>query len=178
MIRINEKPYMCLHEAGHVFATYLAGGYVELVEMMNNPGGKAHARVSAHFDRSARKLIACGGFAVEYLLYRAGRIVDSEGITITEKSFINASIANARLDKLSFFDGDFAEADGSWPADMDNEFMTYAIKNLVPAIGRDLERVELLASALDMKARLGRDEIEVIINPGGQEDGRESILAC
>ena len=166
MLCTSDTAYVCLHESGHIFATYLDGGHVEFAELIEDPMSKARAKVRAQFDLSARQLIACGGFAVEYLLYQSGRIADSNGLPITERSFIDASIDNARRDKLSFFDGDFAETDGCWPKEMDTEFMNYAIDKLVPRMRQHFQKIEALASALEEKSKLGRDEIEAIIGFG------------
>ena len=87
-LKTTDEHYICLHEAGHAAATYLSGGHVELMELISGPHSTGKARVTAYRPNDKRKIIACGGFAVEYLLFVDKRIVDEGGQLIKEKSFI------------------------------------------------------------------------------------------
>ena len=143
--------------------TYLEGGHVEFVELFIVPGEETYARTRSSYDLTGRKNIASAGFAIEVMLYQAGRIGESDASQISESAFIADAMAHAMSDKASFFGGDFVEADGAWPADMDVAFMRYAMQHVVPRLAPHMLSIEALARNLSFKTRMEREEIERFI---------------
>lgn len=157
--------YVCYHEAGHAAAAYIAGGYVDQIELLPESHPLGRARATTFRPPGSEKMIACGAFAVEYLLYQAGRITDEHGTAITEKGFIDASMANASADKKSFFGEDLMQFDGTWPADADRQYMSFGIFVVVPKLAPMLNTIAALAERLLSTGRIERSEIESILGP-------------
>jgi len=70
-----------------------------------------------------RPHIALGGFAAEYLLFKADRLQKQDGQPPSEKEFIDFAIGNASEDRINFFGADHSGPDGFWPEDVDRKFM-------------------------------------------------------
>lgn len=161
-IRVDSRTYVCFHEAGHAVATYLENGTVDFVELILSPEGRLGGRTRVNRATSSEgRTIASAGFAAEYLLFKAGRIVDSLGVQISEKAFIDASMNNAREDKVSFFGIDHMR-NGLWPEHMDREYMFYAMNRVAPKLSPAFAKLEMFAVALEAQSRLDRAEIEAI----------------
>ncbi|HMH29067.1 MAG TPA: hypothetical protein VK580_10805 [Steroidobacteraceae bacterium] len=158
--------YRCLHEAGHVVAAYAAGDSVEFVDMDSNPQG-AHTRVNrANRDNfSAKKLIACGGFAVEYVLFKRKLVTNPSGQLMTPQEFMQSSMDNARIDKKMFCDAYIAEDGARWAETLDtelldSEFKNFALHEVVPHMESRWNDVEVIARDLALKRYLSRAQIE------------------
>ncbi len=161
-IKLTDEIYVCLHEAGHAWVTYLEKGYVEFVELSVESDGKCKGRTRANRPPASKQAIACGGFAVEYLLFMRDRIVDEDGVPITESAFINAAMNNAREDKISYFGVDLNDATGRWPAEKDDAFMTAGIR-LSGKLQPSFANIEALARALQSSKKVERTEIGRIL---------------
>lgn len=163
-IEINSLPYVCLHEAGHAAATYLEGGTVEFVQLMQTQNGRFGGRTRTQRPETAdRKAIASAGFAIEYLLFKAGRVVSADGNLVTEKAFIDAALNNATEDRISFFGSDHMQEDGTWPATMDSDYMNYGIRRVAPLLQPMLTNLQKFATALEVESRLERARIETLL---------------
>lgn len=155
LIEHAAKPeaLICLHEAGHAAAALMVGIAPALVELNDDPtlAGPARSRV-ARGSKVQRRTIACAGFAVEYLLYDAGRLVDGLGAPVDERGFIQVATGqNAFEDKERFFDANYEQPDKTWPKECDRAFMNHAIA-LSPLFLMPL--VTELAEALLIERRL------------------------
>jgi hypothetical protein len=117
---------ICLHEAGHASAALVIGLIPEFIEFGDDEGSKGRARNRIPVgDRQQRRLVASAAYAVEYNLFRAGRLTNAAGGAIDEKTFIHLAIGqNAAFDKVQFFGEDRERSDKTWPADDDRAFMT------------------------------------------------------
>lgn len=149
---------ICLHEAGHACAALAVGLVPEFIEFVDDEGstGRARNRIPVG-DPQQRRVVACAAYAVEYNLFRAGRLTDASGAAIDEKNFIHHAIGqNAALDKQKFFGTNREQANGCWPEADDRAFMV-AGQGVATAI--PMECVEALAEALLNEHRLERDRI-------------------
>lgn len=163
-IVIDSSRYVCLHEAGHAAATYLQHGIVEFVEIIQSTNDRIGGRTRTNLPPTADgKTIASAGFAIEYLLFKEGRIVSSDGEPITEKGFIDAAINNAAEDKVNFFGANHMQGDGTWPEEMDREYMIYGIQIVAPCLKPMLGKVEAFAAALECASRLEQAQIEELL---------------
>ncbi|MGT2441024.1 hypothetical protein ACU4GH_40390 (plasmid) [Bradyrhizobium betae] len=155
---------ICLHEAGHTYAALVVGLYPVLVEFVHLEGSPGLARNSIPVgDDGQRRLVACAAYAVEYKLFRAGRLTDASGAVLDEKTFIHYAIGgNAALDKVKFFGEDREQANGCWPAADDRAFMD-AGAGLARHLSMDC--VFAIAEAMLNERRLERDRIIEIAAP-------------
>ena len=118
----------CLHEAGHAYACLHVGIVPKFMELIDDPSSLGTARVSASVPQpELRRLVACGALAVELNLHKAGRIVDTSGVPLTDKQFIDVALGNnAAMDKIMYFGRDFEQANKRWPKQMDEAFLSLA----------------------------------------------------
>ena len=152
-----------LHEAGHACVALVCGCPPALMEIIDGPPPYGRTSIPPAQDADTRRYIACAGFAVEVWLFKAGRIVDALGQKLTEKHFIQVSVAqNAALDKVKFFGEDRERADKTWPPADDLTFMTYG-QNLAKQL--PIACVEALATALLNERRLSGVRILEIAKP-------------
>lgn len=120
---------ICLHEAGHAATALMVGLAPALVELTDDPSlpGPARNRIPKA-SQVQRQSIACGAFAVEYWLFREGRLVDSQGKSVDERSFVQIALgSNAHEDKVRFFGANHEQPDQRWPEACDRAFMEHGI---------------------------------------------------
>lgn len=102
-----------------------------------------------------------GGFAVEYRLYKAGRLLKQDGTPPSEKEFIDHAIDNALEDRINFFGGNCQQSDGQRPRNLDNQFMAFAIGYADDNMRFDL--VEQIAAELLAAGQLDEAAIQKIV---------------
>lgn len=155
---------ICLHEAGHACAALIVGLVPEFIEFVDDEGSEGRARNRMPIgDPQQRRLVACAAYAVEYNLFRAGRLTSAAGGTITEKAFIHIAIGNnAALDKVKFFGEDREGPNKTWPEADDRAFMT-AGQQIAGRLPMDL--VVALAEAMLNEHRVERGRILEIATP-------------
>ena len=159
IIRYESLELICLHEAGHAAIGITLGARVTEMELYLTPA-PGHGRTQVRRTDAQSKTIALGGFAVERRLWEDNRLMLPNGVKPTEKEMIGRSLTNANKDQIAYFGQDFRQADGSWPEEMDLEFMECA-----QAWGRriDVSLVERIAGALLVEAQLDEARIEEIV---------------
>lgn len=162
-IAIGDDLYVALHEVGHVLFAYLLGRHANIIAFTPD-SHRSEARADLSITVITRSRIALGGFAIEYLLFKAGNIVDSTGAAITESVFVQQAMKNASSDKQQFFKGDFMESDGTWPAEMDTLFMKEAIKFADRLHTNVWPKVVALAEVLVSEQQVDRADIELILD--------------
>jgi hypothetical protein len=157
----TSRLYRGFHEAGHAIVALGMGADVEFVELFAEGGGRC--RINRTDDKLLAKCIAAGGYAVEFLLYKAGRLRTPNGVGLTDRDFINLGMANAWDDKKSFFGADHAGEDKAWPAELDTEFMTFGYQRVAPPLQSKMAVIEAIALRLDAASRLTGDEVRGIL---------------
>jgi hypothetical protein len=126
-----------------------------------------------HTDISKKPIIACGGFAVERILFDEGMIVDGRNATVLITAFEPQAMDTARLDKRPFYlrkdidaSGRYPEAafqpgpDWTWPRESDTPFIKYTLDHVVPILRPHMLVSENIAAELDGAGRLSQEEIE------------------
>lgn len=161
--------HICFHEAGHIEIALRAGAKVTFAEVPLV--GDPNTSVTHKQDLSTKKPIACGGYSVELILFEEGKLVDVNGIALSEIAFQQQAMGHARLDKFPFYltknrgaDGIWPDAtfqpnpDDTWPSESDGPFIEYARQHVVPLL---LPRM-LIIGALASRLMLGPlDESEI-----------------
>lgn len=94
----NSPEYACFHEAGHVETALSVGARVVEIELYLETS-RSSGRVCADRTEEQGKQIALGGFAVEYLLYKADRLLNKDGVKPSEKEFIDFAFNNTEDDR-------------------------------------------------------------------------------
>jgi len=176
--RVDHKSrlYRAYHEAGHCAAAYLSGARVDFLELFPEGGGRCRV---LHDGAAQQALcIAAGGYAVELLLYKAGRLFANELDKESDKAFIDLSMANAWDDKKSFFGGDRSEDERAWPPELDTKFMTFGWKEVSPLLAPWMQAIEALAIRLEAESKLtGQEALTVLVQHGFQPQPPSTSMA-
>lgn len=157
-IKINSKEYVSWHEAGHAVVCLLLNGNVEFIQLLNAESTKPEGQTRCELMPAIRKHIACGGFAIEYYLYKSGKL------EVSEKEFVNNALIKASDDKERFFNGNYEQVDGCWPRHMDIEFRDFAIKKVFPILYVNILVVQKIATTLCEKNYIEGAQIREIMS--------------
>jgi len=173
-IVVGSRKHMCMHEAGHAETALLFGATVTSVHVAagaTNP----HASIRHLEDLSTKEPVACGGYAVEWMLFVSGRLVDTATQPISRNAFDKQAMDNARLDKRPFYlkrpmdaTGIYPGAqfqprrDWTWEPASDVPFRDYAKTKIVPLLCLERVEVEAIADALDERGHLTAEDVHAI----------------
>ena len=170
-VLVNSRLHKCFHEAGHVEAAYVWGATVQSVKV--DQSGNPRATILHKEDLTTKQPVACGGYAAESLLFRAGRLIDQSGSPISEPTFRRQAMQNARLDKFPFYitqpfdrisgiypGSPYQPKGESWPGDSDDPFIYYAETKIAPVLKDRFATIEKLALELHRYGQLDRNEVE------------------
>ncbi len=94
IVIFNSPENAAFHEAGHALTALAVGATVVEMELYLDPI-RAYGRTRTNRTREQARHIALGGFAAEYLLYIAGRLVKQDGTAPSESEFIDHAYRNA-----------------------------------------------------------------------------------
>jgi hypothetical protein len=172
-ILIGSNLHKCFHEAGHIETAYLCGATVAGAQI--DAAGNGRTSVLHKQDLSIKTPVACGGFAVEQLLFDSARLVDRQGNPLSTDGFQKQAMENARVDKFPFYVKQQADAsgfypgspfqpsrDGTWPPESDVPLITYAVQQIIPKLRSRMLIIEALAHELCSYGPLTQTEIEAI----------------
>lgn len=154
-IEVNGREYQCWHELGHAAACLEWGGDVEFVELLDeeHATGQARARCASTVDGRPKAL--CGGFAMEYVLLRAGRLAHVDEREITQILFRNATI-----DREMFW---HKTPGADISKEEDEEFMRVAINEVAPVLKASVSRLQVLVDELLSNQRVSGDRIREVL---------------
>ncbi len=155
-----DRRYLCLRQAGRALAIYTVGGDVSLIELLKNDVTGAAAHMAFHVNLADTRLIATAAYCVEHILFHSHQLVDGHGQALAEAPFVATAMHNAQQDKVVFFGSDHCQPDGMWPREMDEEFISFALRKMAPQLQANFRKIEHLAASIDAQERVYRDEIE------------------
>ncbi len=172
-ITVGSDLHKCFHEAGHIETAYLYGATVASAYIDADGNGRTAVRHKP--DLSTKSPVACGGFAVELILFEGSWLVDGSGHPLSSTQFVLQAMNNARVDKRPYYlkhpmdesgiyPGSLFQPypDGTWSLDSDGPFIDYATQNIVPKLRPRLQTIEVLANELYLHGPLTQDDIEAI----------------
>ncbi len=172
-IVVGSTLHKCFHEAGHIETAYLFGATVEGARI--DAEGNGRTSVIHLKNLSTKAPVACGGFAVEQILFDNGMLVDELGQPLSAGVFREQAMENAREDKQPFYLKQPADASGIYPGSLfqptsehrwspesDAPFIDYAVQEIVPKLRLRILVIEALAHELCMYGPLSKSEIESI----------------
>lgn len=97
-IEIYSTEYKCWHEVGHAVAALMFGGDVHSIEPSCGVELIGSARAICLTNDDNRQYISCGGFAIEYLLWKNQMILPKHD----EQTMIRIAFANSLHDRESY----------------------------------------------------------------------------
>jgi hypothetical protein len=147
-IRSDSDEFKAWHEVGHATICLHLDGDLDGIEFLEGDGrGFAVARgcdVTPDKERS----VACGGFAAEYYLLRAGYV---DGVNLSDPGAVAAVSAlvfsNAWRDRQDFARRAVTE-DNDFTKEEDEAFMRYAIEHVAPIFDLYFPRMQIVVSEL------------------------------
>ncbi len=148
MIHFNSDEFKAWHEVGHATVCLHLGGDLDCIEFLSgDEQGFAVAR-GCNVMPETEKSVACGGFAAEYYLLRAGCV---DGVDLkTQKGVEEASshvFINAWRD-LQDFIGRSVTEDNDFTKEEKEKFMNYSIDHVSPIFDLYFEKMKLVVSEL------------------------------
>lgn len=172
-ITVDSNLHKCFHEVGHIEVAHLYGAVVTGAAL--DAHGNGVTSIKHKEDLSTKRPVACGGYAVERILYESERLVDVQGMPLSLEAFESQAMNNARRDKFPFYLTQPADSSGvfpntpfqpgpgnTWPLESNTPFITYTMQNIVPKLRPRLFVIEALAHELCRYGPLTQSEIEAI----------------
>ena len=148
MIRMDSDELKAWHEVGHATVCLHLGGDLDRIEFLKeDPRGFAVTR-GCYVMPGKERSVACGGFAAEFYLLRAGYIDgvdlnDSKQVSeVSEKVF-----SNTWRDQQEFI-GRLVTEDNFFTREEKEAFMNYAINYVVPILDIHFPKMKFVVSEL------------------------------
>lgn len=164
MICFNSDEFKAWHEVGHAVVCLHLGGDLDGIEFLE---GDARGYAVAHgctVMPDDEPSVACGGFAAEFYLLRAGYI---DGVDLNDSSEIErvSSIvfSNAWMDHQTFI-GRVVTEDNDFTKEEKDEFMNYAIERVVPIFDLYFVKMQLIVSELLAQKKISGVRIKELLH--------------
>jgi hypothetical protein len=123
-IQFDSTEYVYWHEVGHATVCLVLGGEVELIELVDDANALGRARARCAPRPQARQHVACGGFAIEYYLYKNGYLPP-----VTEAEMIEILFRNSDIDRQMYWN---RGPDEPFTTEENEAFMRHAIDRVAP----------------------------------------------
>lgn len=148
MIIMDSDELKAWHEVGHATVCLHLGGDLDRIEFLEgNSQGFAVAR-GCYVMPDKERSVACGGFAAEFYLLRAGYI---DGVDLNDPkdvAEVSARVfSNAWKDHQDFI-GRTVKEDNDFTKEEKEEFMNYAITRVAPIFDLYFSKMKLVVSEL------------------------------
>jgi hypothetical protein len=145
---IGSDEFKAWHEVGHAAVCLHLGGNIDGIEFLEGDARGFAVTRGCEVMPGHERDVACGGFAAEYYLLRAG---DVDGFNLNDPDVVSAVSAtvfsNAWRDRQEFAQRTVTE-DNDFTKQEDEEFMRYAIERVAPIIGLYFERLKPVVKEL------------------------------
>jgi hypothetical protein len=155
-IKIDSQEYQCWHEVGHATICLLLGGDVEFIELMGEDS-RGLARARCETTPAIRKSVACGGFAIEYCLFRQGYLED-----VAEREMTQIIFRNATIDR-EMYGGRNVGADDEFTEEEDQAFMAHATGDVAPRFAGYLPRMQRVVRELLLHRKLDGKRVKELL---------------
>jgi hypothetical protein len=166
MIRIDSDEFKAWHEVGHATVCLHLGGDLDGIEFLERDArGFAVARGCDVMPDKERS-VACGGFAAEYYLLRAGYI---DGVDLHDPSAVAAVsdlvFSNAWRDHQAFVGRTVTEAN-DFTKEEKEEFMHYAIGRVAPIFDQYFVRMQNVVRELLAARKIDGARVKELLQIG------------
>jgi hypothetical protein len=129
---------------------------VEFVELLDEQqGGLARARCTT--TPGIRQSVACGGFAMEFVLLRSGRLA-----RVDEKEITQILFRNATKDR-EMFHGRCPVQDDTFTKEEDEAFMTHATVEVAPVFKRHITKMPTIVDELLATKKVSGSRIRSVL---------------
>lgn len=165
-MRIDSDEFKAWHEVGHATVCLHLGGDLDGIEFLEGDArGFAVARGCDVMPDKERS-VACGGFAVEYYLLRAGYV---DGVDLNDPSVVadvSARVfSNAWRDQQDFARRPVTE-DNDFTKEEKEEFMRYAIEHVAPIFDLYFSKMQIVVSELLAARKIDGARVKKLLQIG------------
>ena len=165
-VRIDSDEFKAWHEVGHATVCLHLGGDLDGIEFLEEDArGFAVAHccdVMPDMERS----VACGGFAAEFYLLRAGYV---DGVDLNDPSAVAAVSArvfsNAWRDQQDF-SGRTVTEDNDFTKEENEEFMRYATERVAPIFDLYFAKMQIVVSELLAARKIDGARVKELLQIG------------
>lgn len=168
-IAVNSLEYQCWHEVGHATVCLHLGGDVDFIELIDDGPSEGLARARCLTTQPIRQSVACGGFAAEFYLLRAGYLPP-----VDEKEITQTIFRNAAMDREMFKGGKGSDQSACTRED-DERFMNHAVCVVVPVLRQYILRMKQIVRELLKDKKLDGKRVKAILAGDGFEQRRSRI---
>lgn len=166
MIRISSDEFKAWHEVGHATVCLHLGGDLNGIEFLEGDArGFAVARGCAVMPDKERS-VACGGFAAEFYLLRAGCI---EGVDLNDPNEVervsSLVFSNAWMDQQAF-SGRMVTEDNDFTREEKEEFMRYAIERVAPIFDLYFAKMQIIVRELLAERKIDGMRVKELLQIG------------
>lgn len=166
MIRVSSDEFKAWHEVGHATVCLHLGGDLDGIEFLERGArGFAVARGCAVMPDDERS-VACGGFAAEFYLLRAGYI---EGVDLNDPIEVervsSLVFSNAWMDHQAFV-GRVVTEDNDFTKEEKEEFMNYAIERVAPVFDLYFAKMQMVVSELLAERKINGMRVKELLQIG------------
>ena len=147
-IRFNSDEFKAWHEVGHATVCLHLGGDLEGIEFIEGDAQRFAVARCCDVMPDMERSVACGGFAAEYYLLRAGYV---DGVDLDDPRGVAAASAlvfsNAWRDQQDFV-GRTVTEDNDFTKEENEEFMRYATERVAPIFDLYFAKMQIVVSEL------------------------------
>lgn len=166
-IRVDSDEFKCWHEVGHATVCLNLRGDVEGIEfLVNDARGHAVAHCIVPEDVESERGVACGGFAAEYYLLRAGYV---DGVDLNDPRAVaevsDLVFSNTWRDQREFHRRTVTENNDFTKAEKE-EFMRYAIERVAPIFDLYFPRMQIVVSELLASRKIDGVRVKELLRIG------------
>lgn len=171
IIRTDSDEFKAWHEVGHATVCLHLGGDLEGIEFLEgDTRGFAVARGCVVMPDKERN-VACGGFAAEFYLLRAGYVDAGDLNDPSAVKIVSALVfSNAWRDRQAFA-GRMVTKDNDFTKEEDEEFMRYATERVAPIFDLYFAKMQIVVSELLAERKIDGARVKELLQIGVRRQG-------
>lgn len=165
-IVLNSDEFKAWHEVGHATVCLHLSGDIRGIEFLAGDGRGFAVTRGCLVKQGTERSVACGGFAAEFYLLRAGFI---EGVNLNDPEVVAAVsdqvFSNAWDDHQKFI-GRTVTEDNDFTKEEKEKFMNYAITRVAPIFEMYFSEMKLVVSELLIAREIDGARVRELLRPG------------
>jgi urease gamma subunit len=165
-IVLNGDEFKAWHEVGHATVCLHLGGDIRGIEFLEGDVRGFAVTRGCLVMPDTKRSVACGGFAAEFYLLRAGFI---QGVNLNDPEVVAAvsqQIFSNAWDDHQKFIGRTVIEDDDFTQEEKERFMNYAIARVAPILKMYFPEMKLVVSELLTARKIDGARVRELLRPG------------
>lgn len=166
MIRLDSDELKAWHEVGHATVCLHLGGDLDRIEFIQGDSQAFAVARGCYVFPETERSVACGGFAAEIYLLRAGYVA---GVDLQDPkqnaAASNQIFSSAWRDHQEFIGREVTE-DNDFTRQEKEEFLAYAIQRVSPILDLYFSNMKLVVSELLSKRSIEGKRVRELLKIG------------